>query len=95
MFARKLGGRRFALVLTAVAVALAPTYLSDGSLLTTNCLEPNLWMGCAYLAILAVKRADPRYWLWFGVIAGIGIGIFVFVVTPLLLRAAWPPEAHR
>src|ERR1700722_13980139 len=68
--ARELGGRRFALVLSAVAVALAPAYLSDGSLLTTNCLEPNLWMGCAYLAILAGKRADPRYWLWFGVIAG-------------------------
>jgi hypothetical protein len=41
------------------------------SLLGTNCLEPNLWMGCAYFAILAIKRTDPRYWLWFGVIAGL------------------------
>jgi len=30
-------------------------------------LEPSLWMGCAYFAILAIKRNDPRYWLWFGV----------------------------
>jgi len=55
-----------------VAVLIAPTYLSDGSLLTTNCLEPALWMGCAYFAILAIKR-DGRYWLGFGVIAGLGM----------------------
>jgi hypothetical protein len=91
LIARELGGRRFAMALSAVAVALAPIYLSDGSLLTTNCLEPNLWMGCAYCAILAVKRADPRYWLWFGVIAGIGleekytIALFGFAIVVGLL----------
>ena len=30
-------------------------------------------MGCAYFAILAIQRADPRYWLWFGLIAGVGL----------------------
>src|SRR5258708_7178854 len=72
LIARELGGRRFALVLSAVAVLVAPVYLSGGSLLTTNCLEPLLWMGCVYFAILAIKR-DPRYWLWFGVVAGLGL----------------------
>jgi len=73
MIAREFGGRRFALILSAVTVLVAPMYLSDGSLLTTNCLEPILWMGCAYFAMLAIKRSDPRYWLWFGVVAGIGL----------------------
>src|SRR5207245_11527566 len=45
---------------------------SAGSLLTTNSLEPLLWMGCAYFAILAIKR-DGRYWLAFGLIAGLGL----------------------
>jgi Dolichyl-phosphate-mannose-protein mannosyltransferase len=71
--ASELGGGPFAMVLTAVAVALAPIYLSDGSLLTTNCPEPLLWMGCVYFAILAIKRDQPRCWLWFGVVAGIGL----------------------
>src|SRR5947207_7223544 len=65
MIAGEFGGRRFALVLTAIAVLIAPIYLSAGSLLTTNSLEPILWMGCAYFAILAIKR-DARYWLGFG-----------------------------
>ena len=61
------------MLLTAICVVIAPQYLSNGSLLTTNCLEPNLWMGCAYFAILAVNWHNPRYWLWFGVVAGIGL----------------------
>jgi len=48
-----------------VTIVVAPQYLSNGSLLGTTCLEPNLWMGCAYFAILAIKRDDPRNWLWF------------------------------
>ena len=72
MMAREFGGRGFALVLGAVAVLIAPTYLSGGSLLTTNSLEPLLWMGCVYFAILAIKR-HARYWLWFGVVAGLGL----------------------
>jgi 4-amino-4-deoxy-L-arabinose transferase-like glycosyltransferase len=73
VIARELGGRRFAMVLSAVAFIAVPIYLSDGSLLTTNCLEPLLWTGCIYFAILAIKRDDPRYWLWFGVVAGVGL----------------------
>ncbi|HTU42877.1 MAG TPA: glycosyltransferase family 39 protein [Candidatus Aquilonibacter sp.] len=94
VLARELGGRRFALLLTAITILIAPQYLSNGSLLGTNCLEPNLWMGCAYFAILAVKRDDPRCWLWFGVIAGLGmeekysIALFGFgIVVGLLLTA--------
>ena len=71
--ARELGGRRYALLLTALCVALAPQYLSNGGLLGTNILEPNLWLGCAQFLILAIKRNDPRYWIGFGIIAGLGM----------------------
>jgi Dolichyl-phosphate-mannose-protein mannosyltransferase len=92
VLAREFGGRRFALLLAAITTLIAPQYLSNGSLLGTNCLEPNLWMGCAYFAILAIKRNNPRYWLWFGVVAGLGleekysIAVFGFgIVIGLLL----------
>jgi hypothetical protein len=91
MIAGELGGRRFALLLSALAFLVAPIYLSDGSLLTTNCLEPLLWMGCTYFVILAIKRNEPRYWLWFGLVAGIGleekysIAVFGFALVVGLL----------
>jgi len=73
MIARALGGRRFSMVLSALAFIAVPFYLNDGSVMTTNCLEPLLWMGCVYFAILTIKRDNPRYWLWFGVVAGVGL----------------------
>ncbi len=92
VLARELGGRRYAVLLSAICVVVVPQYLSNGSLLGTNSLEPNLWMGCVYFLILAIKRNDPRYWLWFGVIAGLGleekysIAVFGFgIVVGLLL----------
>jgi 4-amino-4-deoxy-L-arabinose transferase-like glycosyltransferase len=90
--ARELGGRRYALLLSAICALIAPLYLSNGGLLGTNCPEPNLWMGCVYFLVLAIKREDPRYLLWFGVIAGLGLeekySIAVFglgIVVALLL----------
>ena len=91
MIARELGGRAFALICAAAAVVASPVYLNAGSILTTNCLEPLFWGGCAYFAILAAKHNEPRYWLWFGVLAGIGmqekysIAVFGFAVVVGLL----------
>ena len=91
---RELGGKFYAMLLSAVAIVVAPQYLSNASLLTTNCLEPNLWMACAYFVILAIQRHDPRYWIGFGVFAGLGleekysIALFGFsIVVGLLLTA--------
>jgi len=96
LIARELGGKFYSLILSAVCVVVAGQYLSNASLLGTNCLEPNLWMGCAYFAILAIKRNDPRFWLWFGVIAGLGleekysIAFFLTaIVCGLLLTPQW------
>src|SRR5258706_2696823 len=73
VIARELGGKTYALLLTAVAILVAPQYLSNGALLGTNRLDPNLWMACAYFVILAIKRNQPAYWLAVGVFAGIGL----------------------
>jgi len=91
------------LILSAVTVVIAPIYLSGGSLLTANCdVEVLLWMGCVYFAILAVKREEPRYWLWFGVVAGIGLeekySILVLgfaVVVGLLLTRQRPSLVNK
>lgn len=94
VLAREFGAGRFAIVLAAICVALAPQYLSNAGLLGTNCLEPTLWMGCAYFAVRAIKNDEPRQWLWFGIVAGIGleekytIALFGFgIVLGLLMTA--------
>jgi 4-amino-4-deoxy-L-arabinose transferase-like glycosyltransferase len=101
LIAREFGGGRFALVLSAIAVIVAPIYLANGSLIVTNSLEPLLWMGCVYFAILAIKL-NERYWLLFGVSAGLGlqekysIAFLGFgIVVGLLLTSARKVLLHK
>jgi 4-amino-4-deoxy-L-arabinose transferase-like glycosyltransferase len=95
LIARELGGRRFAQVLAAFAVLVAPGYLAIDNLLTMNAYEPLFWTGCAYVLIRIVKTGDQRLWVWFGLLAGLGLenkhSMLIFgagVVLGLLLTPA-------
>jgi len=89
--AREFGGGRFAQGLSALSVALAGVYLVMARQLTMNVFEPLVWMGCAYLIIRIIKTGNQKLWLWFGVLAGLGletkysITIFGFAVVIGLL----------
>ncbi len=91
LMARELGGRRFALALAALSVGTAAIYLIMHHLLTMNAFEPLFWMGCAYVLIRIFKTGDQRLWIWFGVLAGLGLqnkysmAVFGFAVIVGLL----------
>jgi hypothetical protein len=70
---RELGGGRFAIILSAVLVLVAPYFIAISTILTMNVFEPFLWMGCAYTLIRIVKTDNQKLWLWFGLIAGVGL----------------------
>ena len=73
VIARELGGNRFAQILAALAVLVAPGFLAVDNLLSMNSFEALLWTGCAYLLIRIVKTGNQRLWIWFGLLAGIGL----------------------
>jgi len=91
LLARELGGGRFAQALAALCSACAGVYLILGHLFTMNVFEPLLWMGCAYVVIRIVKTGNQRLWLWFGLLAGIGLenkysmAVFGFAIVVGLL----------
>jgi dolichyl-phosphate-mannose--protein O-mannosyl transferase len=58
---RQLGGGRFAQALAAVAVLLAPFYLSFCSYLSMNSVEPLIWTGCALILIRMIKTDNPSF----------------------------------
>jgi hypothetical protein len=43
------------------------------SLLTMNAFEPLFWMGCAWVVARILRTGDSRLWVWFGVLAGLGL----------------------
>jgi len=71
--ARELGGNRFAQILAALAVLVAPGFLAVDNLFSMNSFEALLWTGCAYLLIRIIKTGNQKLWIWFGVLAGIGL----------------------
>lgn len=101
--AREMGGGRFAQGLAALAVVAAPLYLIMHHWLTMNAFEPLIWMGCAWCVLRAINTGQSRYWLWFGVLVGVGmenkysvgffaIGVFVgLLLTPehRFLKSRW------
>lgn len=71
--ARETGGGRFAQFLAALAVLLAPVYLTLDSFLSMNSFEPVFWMVCAAIVLRILNGGNPRLWLLFGVVGGVGI----------------------
>ncbi len=73
LLVKEFGGKRFAAFLACLCVLCAPVYLAIDDFLSMNSLEPVLWTLCAYFAVLAIKRENSRYWLLFGLCAGLGL----------------------
>src|SRR5487761_781732 len=71
--ARELGGRRFAQSLAAVAVLVAPIYLTFDSFLSMNSFEPLFWMACAAILMRILNGGSDKLWLLIGGVAGVGI----------------------
>ncbi len=71
--AREFGGRRFAMLLSAVLLLFCPIYLAMDSYLSMNSVEPLLWMGSIAVIMRMFNGGSPRLWLLFGAIAGLGI----------------------
>jgi 4-amino-4-deoxy-L-arabinose transferase-like glycosyltransferase len=103
LVAREIGGKRFAQGLAAIAALVAPGILATDNLLSMNAFEPLFWMGCAWVVIRMIKSGNHRLWIWFGILAGMGLEnkysmlifgaglVFGLLVTPQrrLLASRW------
>jgi len=73
LMARRLGGGRAAMLISAFAVALAPVSLSASSLLMYVTFD-YLWFSLlAYFVICRIESGDARWWLAIGAAVGLGM----------------------
>jgi Dolichyl-phosphate-mannose-protein mannosyltransferase len=91
LLAREFGGSRYAQMLAGLVVLVCPGVLVMDGFLSMNAFEPLYWMGCIWVVARILNTADSRLWLWFGVIAGLGLEnkhstlSFGFAITVALL----------
>jgi 4-amino-4-deoxy-L-arabinose transferase-like glycosyltransferase len=73
VLSRELGGRRYAQLLAGLCALAAPIFLGENSLMSMNAFEILFWMGCVWALIRVVRTRDSRWWIAFGVFAGLGL----------------------
>jgi len=71
--ARKLGGSRGAIAIAAVAVALSPIALFEGTEFQYTTFEQFGWVLATYGVVRLLESEDERWWLWIAAFAGLGL----------------------
>lgn len=72
--ARALGADRWGRVLAQLLAATAPAYLALFTIFSMNAFDILVWAGLGRMAVaLLGGGADPRLWLAFGALAGVGL----------------------
>lgn len=91
MIARELGGGRLAQVTAALAVALSPLPVFEGTEFQYSSFDLLWWVLIAFLTVRLLRTENPRWWLAIG--ATIGVGLLtkysiVFYIAGLLAGIA-------
>ncbi len=73
LIAKELGGSRLAQATAALAVALSPLPLFEGTEFQYSSFDYLWWVLAAYFVVRLLKSEDPRWWLAIGVTVGIGL----------------------
>ena len=73
LMARELGGSRLAQIAAALAVALAPFPLFQGTEFQYSSFAYLWWVLIAYFVILLLKTENTRWWLAIGAAVGLGL----------------------
>jgi hypothetical protein len=73
LMARELGGGRLAQGTAALAVALSPLPLFEGTEFQYTTFDYLWWVLIAYFVIRLLKTDSPRWWLAIGAVVGLGL----------------------
>ncbi len=73
LIARRLGGRRTAVILTCIAVTLAPQIIGHASIFQMNAFAYLFWALAAYLLVLIAEKSRPGLWMLLGIVMGLGL----------------------
>jgi 4-amino-4-deoxy-L-arabinose transferase-like glycosyltransferase len=86
-----MGGELPAQALAAVAIALGPVFIGSSGLMSMDPFDQLWWTLAAWVLVRLIKLQQPRMWLVFGIVAGLGlltkltIGFFILALLLGLL----------
>jgi hypothetical protein len=72
LIAFELGGGRFAQALAVIAFMIGG-FLAIDNFYSMNCFDHLFWAVAIYLLVRILKNGEPRLWILFGLVAGLGL----------------------
>ncbi len=94
LMAQELGGRRLAQFTAALAVALSPVPLFNGTEFQYTSFDFLWWVLIAYFTIRLLRTDNPRWWIAIGAAVGLGLltkYAIVFYIAGILAGLALTP----
>src|SRR5438093_3142356 len=73
LLARESGGKRFAQIVSALAMFIAPVYLSIFNFYSMNSFDILFWAALFYIVVRIIKTGNEKLWVLFGLVAGLGL----------------------
>lgn len=73
LMVKEMGGGIKALLLALTCVTLAPIYICFESVYTYDAFDKLCWTLMLYVMVLLLKTEDKKYWIYFGIVAGLGL----------------------
>src|SRR5215467_996964 len=73
LMARLLGGKGWIQGLAALASATALVFMANGSIYAYDVFDVFWWTLAATFLIVLLRDERPQLWLWFGLVAGLGL----------------------
>jgi hypothetical protein len=73
LMTKELGGGKFALILAGIAAVFSPVLIAQSGYFSMNSFDILFWTAALYILILIIKNDNQKLWIYFGVIAGLGL----------------------
>ncbi len=70
---KKMGGGIYAMILCLICVTLAPGFIGGVDHYDYNTFDRLFWTLSIYMVLLLLVSGDKKYWLYFGLFAGLGL----------------------
>jgi hypothetical protein len=78
---KQLGGGKYAMIMTVIAVAGCPVYLLFGSFYSMNVFEILIWTLIMYYTLRILQEDNPKYFLVIGLLLGLGLEMKHTMIT--------------
>ena len=71
--ARALGAQHFGVTFAAIVTSLVPVWFVIDHQFAMNAFEPLFWLGCALVLVRMIQTENPKLWIAFGILTGLGM----------------------